>query len=138
MNGDKMPKLFSEEWVKEYVKAVNANEEYAQAAKDWEGDFLFVVEPDEGLEEPLYAYIDLYHGKARDGYVVEDPSQVKAAYEFRGKFSNWKKLLAGEIDPIKGLVTGKFKLKGNMAKVMRYAKAAKLLVDCTKQVETEF
>ncbi|MBO8182279.1 MAG: SCP2 sterol-binding domain-containing protein [Archaeoglobus sp.] len=133
-----MPKFFSQEWIEKFVEAVNANEEYANAAKDWEGDFLFVVEPDEELEKPMYAYIDLYHGKAREGYVVEDPSQVNAAFEFRGKFSNWKKLLAGEIDPIKGLVTRKFTLKGNMAMVMRYAKAAKLLVECTKQVETEF
>jgi len=133
-----MPKFFTQEWIDEFVKAVNSSEEYANAAKDWEGDFLFVVEPDEGLEKPMYAYIDLYHGKARKGYVVEDPSKVRAAFEFRGKLSSWKKLLAGEIDPIKGLVTRKFELKGNMAMVMRYAKAAKLLVECTKQVETEF
>jgi putative sterol carrier protein len=133
-----MPKFFSQEWIEKFVEAVNSNEEYEKAAKGWEGDFLFVVEPDDELEKPMYAYIDLYHGKARKGYVVEDPSQVKTAFEFRGKFSDWKKLLAGEIDPIKGLVTRKFQLKGNMAMVMRYAKAAKLLVECTKQVETEF
>ncbi|MBE8540637.1 SCP2 sterol-binding domain-containing protein [Geoglobus acetivorans] len=132
-----MPKLFSEEWVKEYMRLLNESEEYAQAAKDWEGDFLFVVEPDEGLTEPMYIYLDLYHGKARDGYMVKDPSQVSAAFEFRGKYSNWKKLLNGEIDPIKGLVTGKFKLRGNMAKVMRYAKAAKALVEVAQKVETE-
>jgi len=132
-----MPVLFSDEWVKEYIRLLNESKEYEEAAKDWEGDFLFVVEPDEGLEKPLYAYIDLYHGKARDGYVVDDPSKVSAAFEFRGKYSNWKKLLNGEIDPIKGLVTGKFRLKGNMAKVMRYAKAAKVLVEVAQKVDTE-
>jgi putative sterol carrier protein len=133
-----MPKFFSQEWIDEFIEAVNSNEEYERAAKDWEGDFLFVVEPDEELDKPMYAYIDLYHGKARKGFVVTDPSSVKPAFEFSGKLSNWKKLLAGEIDPIKGLITRKFELKGNMAMVMRYAKAAKLLVECTKQVETEF
>jgi putative sterol carrier protein len=132
-----MPKLFSQEWVDEYIKAINSNEEYEKSAKDWEGDFLFVIEPDEELEEPKYVYIDLYHGKARKGFVVSDPSEVNPEFEFRGKFSSWKKLLDGEIDPIKGLITRKFVLKGNMAKVMKYTKAAKLLVECTKQVETE-
>ena len=132
-----MPKFFSEEWIKEYAKAINESKEYEEAAKDWEGDFLFVVEPDNELKETLYAYIDLYHGKAREAYKVDDPSKVKAAYEFRGKYSDWKKLLAREIDPIKGLVTGKFKLKGNMAMVMKYAKAAQILVDLTRKVETE-
>jgi len=132
-----MPKFFSEEWVKEYVKVINKSEEYAKAAKDWEGDFLFVVEPDNG-GETLYAYINLYHGKAKDGFAVKDPSKINAAYEFRGKLSDWKDLLDGKIDPIRGLITGKFKLKGNMAKVMRYAKAAKILVDLTKKIETEW
>lgn len=132
-----MPKLFSEEWVKEYMRLLNESREYEEAAKDWEGDFLFVVEPDEGLEKPMYIYLDLYHGKARNGYVVDDPSKINTAFEFRGKYSNWKKLLNGEIDPIKGLVTGKFKLKGSMAKVMRYAKAAKILVEVAQKVETE-
>jgi putative sterol carrier protein len=133
-----MPKFFSDEWIEAYKNAINESKEYEEAAKDWEGDFLFVVEPDEELKEPMYAYIDLYHGKAREAYRVDDPSKVKAAYEFRGKYSDWKKLLAGEIDPIKGLVTGKFKLKGNMAMVMKYAKAAQILVDLTKKVGTEF
>jgi putative sterol carrier protein len=133
-----MPKLFSQEWVEEYIKAINSNEEYTNAAKDWEGDFLFVIEPDEEMDEPKYVYLDLYHGKARGGYVVDDPSKVNAAFEFRGKFSNWKKLLEGEVDPIKGLITRQFVLKGSMAKVMKYTKAAKLLVECTKKVETEY
>ena len=132
-----MPRLFSDEWVREYIEHLNQSKEYEQAAKDWEGDFLFVVEPDEGLEKPMYIYLDLYHGKARGGFVVEDPSQVKPAFEFRGKYSSWKKLIAGETDPIKGLVTGQFKLKGDMAKVMRYAKAAKILVEVAQKVETE-
>ncbi len=133
-----MPWFFSDEWVKEYMRLLNESREYEEAAKDWEGDFLFVVEPDEGLKEPLYVYLDLYHGKARKGFAVEDPSKISAAFEFRGKYSNWKKLIAGEIDPIKGMVTGKFKLKGSMAKVMRYARAAKILVEIAQKVETEF
>ena len=130
-----MAKFFSEEWIKEYANAINESEEYADAAKDWEGDFLFVVDSE---EEPLYAYIDIYHGKVRKAYKVDEPSKVKAAFEYRGTLSNWKKLLTGEIDPIKGLLSGKFMLKGDLAKAMRYTKAAQLLVELTKKIETEF
>jgi putative sterol carrier protein len=35
-------------------------------------------------------------------------------------------------------MTGKLKLKGNLAKVLRYPKAAKELVNCVMQVPTEF
>ena len=43
-----------------------------------------------------------------------------------------------EIDPIQGLLTGKFKLQGSMMKVMRFTKAAKEMVNTTALVQTEF
>ena len=48
------------------------------------------------------------------------------------------KVLKKELDPIQGLMAGKFKLVGNMAKVMRATKAAQELVNSTTMVETEY
>lgn len=131
-----MSKFFSEEWIDKYVKAINESKEYAEAAKDWEGDFLFVAELEKG--EALYAYIDIFHGKVMKAFKVDDPSTIKTAFEYRGTLDNWKKLLAGKIDPIKGLLSGKFILKGDLTKAMRYTKAAQLLVELTKKIDTEF
>jgi putative sterol carrier protein len=39
---------------------------------------------------------------------------------------------------MKGLMTKKLKLNGNMAKIMRAVKAANELVRCTTRVPTEF
>ena len=47
------------------------------------------------------------------------------------------KLLQKKIDPIQGLMQGKFKLKGNMGKVMRAVKAAQELVNCVIATDTE-
>ena len=55
-----------------------------------------------------------------------------------GKYSNWVKLIKGEIDPIQGLMTGKFKLDGSMMKIMRYTNAAKEMVNTAKMVDTQF
>ena len=44
----------------------------------------------------------------------------------------------GEIDPIKGLLTRKFKLTGSMMKIMRYTRAAAELVKTASKVPTEF
>jgi len=128
----------SEEWIKAFKEELNRNKEYEEAAKDWEGDFLFVITPDEGLDKEYCFYVDLYHGKCRDARVVASRDEVKTEFVYEGPYSNWKKLIRGEIDPIKGLLTRKFKLKGNMAKVMRYTKAAKLLVETASRVPTEF
>ena len=39
-----MAKFPSEEWIKLYMEQLNANKSYEEAAKTWEGDFLFVVQ----------------------------------------------------------------------------------------------
>ncbi len=133
-----MPLFGTEEWVKAYMEKLNSNEAYAEAAKGWEGDFVFVVLKDGPLDHDVYMWIDLWHGKARDGRALASPDEVTAAYTFEGPYSNYVKLVEGTLDPIKGLMTGKFKLKGNMAKVMRYVKAAQELVRTITLTETEF
>ncbi len=37
-------KFPSDEWIKELARQLNASEAYEKSAKDWEGDFIFVVE----------------------------------------------------------------------------------------------
>jgi len=135
MAGYKFP---SEEWIKAFKEELNKNEAYAEAAKDWEGDFLFIVTPDEGLDREYVFYVDLWHGKCRDACIVPSRDAKRAEFVYEGKYSNWKKLIAGELDPIQAVMTRKFKLSGNLAKVMRYTKAASELVKTASRVPTEF
>lgn len=129
---------FKQEWVKAFVNACNNNKDYEDAAKTWEGDFTFIVEPDGPLKERIAFWVDLWHGKARDGRELIGNDAVKAAYEVSGKYLNWVKVLKKELDPIQALMQGKLKLKGDMAKVMRAVKAAQQLVVSTTMVDTQF
>jgi putative sterol carrier protein len=131
-------KFPSEEWIKAYKEELNKNETYAEAAKDWEGDFLFIVTPDEGLDKEMVFYVDLWHGKCREAYMVPSREAKTAEFVYEGPYSNWKKLIMGQLDPIQSLLMRKFKLKGNMAKIMRYTKAASELVKTASKVPTEF
>ncbi len=137
-----MPIFPSEEWLKVYIEKLNTNPDYKDAAKTWEGDFLFVVHPDEAskgiLIDRVIWYFDLWHGECRSARVVEPNENIKAAYVYEGPYKNWKKLIQKEIGPIKGLMQRKFKLKGNMMKVMKAIKAAQELVNTASFVETEF
>lgn len=130
--------FLSKEWVEAYGQALNDNPAYEEAAKTWEGDFLFVVRDDATNEVVARAYFDLWHGKCRKAFGIEgdeDPG-VKPEFVYDGKMSNWIKVLKKELDPIQGLMTGKFKLTGNMSKVMRAVKAAQELVNTTMKIET--
>ncbi len=76
------------------------------------------------------------YGKAREARPAAPGEE--AAFTYSSILENWKKLVGGEIGPIRGIVSRKFKLKGNIVKVMRYMKAAQLLVDTVGKVPTKF
>jgi len=58
----KLPKFGNDEWAKAFMKAVNNNPNYKQAASWWEGDFLFIVEPSGALDKKMIMFIGLLHG----------------------------------------------------------------------------
>lgn len=132
-----MPLFGTDEWVKAYVKKLNSNPAYEDAAKTWEGDFIFIVEPAGNLDHELRMWIDLQHGKALDGYGMKPGEEKEAAFVFSGPYTNYVKLIEKKLDPIQGLMTGKFKLIGNMAKVMRAVKAAQELVNTILMTDTQ-
>ena len=133
-----MAKFPSDEWAKLFMEQLNANKNYEEGAATWEGDFLFVINPDADLKEPANIYMDLWHGKCRGTALVNPGEEKKAAYVYSGPYGNWKKLINKQIDPIQGLLIGKFKLQGDMAKVLRAVRAAKELVETASKVPTEF
>ena len=138
-----MPVFPSPEWLDEYVAVVNGSAEYAAAAATWEGDLVFVYEkePDKGVDEDVYAWLDLWHGKCRDAARLEgpdDPRATGAKFTISAPYSRWKSVVKKELDPVKGMMQGKIKVKGDLPTIVRYVKASNVLVDLTTQVDTEF
>ncbi|OQY19796.1 MAG: sterol carrier protein [Anaerolineaceae bacterium 4572_32.2] len=131
-------KFPSDEWIKELSTKLNESEDYERSAKDWEGDFIFVVEPDEAYSETAYLFLGLYHGKSPDAAMVESKDEREAEFALSAPFTNWRKVIEGELEPIQGMMTRKLKLAGNMMKIMRYPKAAKEIVNCCALVPTDF
>ncbi len=131
-------KFPSDEWIKELSSKLNASEAYEKSAKDWEGDFVFVVEPDDAYDTTAYLYLGLYHGKSPDAAELAAQDERETEFVLRAPFGNWRKVIEGELDPIQGMMTRKLKVQGNMMKIMRYPKAAKEIVTCCALVPTDF
>ncbi len=130
-------KFGTAEWTEAYLVTLNNNKDYEDAAKTWEGDFIFIIEPEGNLDHEVQIYIDLWHGKARSGRAVALDEKIEAAFVFSGKWGNWHKLIQKKLDPIQGLMQGKFALKGDMGKVMRAVRAAQELVNTILMIDTE-
>ena len=128
----------SDEWIKQYMQEINKSESYEKSALNWEGDFYFIVAPDKMYDDKAIYYLDLWHGKCRHACLVEDESQFSPAFRMETSDANWKAIIDKKLDPIQGMMTRKIKLRGNMAKIMRYVKAAQELVKCATLEPTEF
>lgn len=128
----------TEAWVQRFKVEINASEDYRRAAKNWEGDFLFVVEPDAANPRPISMYVDLYHGQCRQAFLVSDSVAPRAEFVISASMRVWQAVAQKQLDPIKALLTRQLKLTGNMAKIMRNVKAANELVNCTTRFDTQF
>jgi putative sterol carrier protein len=131
-----MVRFPSDEWIKTFKEELNKSKDYEEVAKTWEGDFLFVVTPDEELKEEVTFYVDLWHGKCRDAYLVNDSKT--AAFIFKGPYSNWKKVINKELDPIRGLIRGMFIVEGDSKIILDQVKAAQELVNTASKIRVDF
>ncbi|MHA2295722.1 MAG: SCP2 sterol-binding domain-containing protein [Candidatus Hodarchaeales archaeon] len=140
-SNDKKIYFPSEEWLEEYAKKINENPEYAKAAATWEGDFLWIMEPDgtepeEFRDQTITTYLDLWHGKCRKAFqVTPETGTPDTEFVVTGKYSTWVSIMKGELDSVKALMTRKLKIKGNMAKALRATKATKELDRSAKMIE---
>ena len=123
-------------WVKAAMEKVNASEAYQKAAKNWEGDLVFIVTavPDE--RQTVYLYMDLWQGECRKAY--ETTADQSSEFTITAPVAVWRKVLDGKLDPIRGLVSRQLKLTGNLAKIMKAPKAATELVNASATVDTEW
>jgi len=128
----------SDAWIKELMVALNGSESYARSAKDWEGDFVFVVEPDAAYAERAELFLGLYHGECTGAEMVGEIDGHNPEFTITAPFSVWRQVVEGKLDPIQGMMTRRLKLEGNMMKVMRYPKAAKEIISCCALVDTEW
>ncbi|MFX0004512.1 MAG: SCP2 sterol-binding domain-containing protein [Candidatus Hodarchaeota archaeon] len=131
-------KIFSEDWVEAFGKAINDNPNYRPSALTWEGDMLFVITPSGNLDHEVRVLVGLYHGECTGTKLVKEGEETEAEFVITGNYDNVLQVIKNEIDPIRAIMAGKLKLEGNMAKVMRHTKAAQEIVVSLGNIETEF
>jgi putative sterol carrier protein len=136
-----MPLFPSKEWLDTYAERINQSSEYRVAAASWEGDlaFVFESEPNKGVAEDIWCWLDLWHGECRAArYDVPPEEGATATFIIMAPYSRWKEVIRRELAPVKGMMQGKLKLKGDLPTIVRYVKAANELVNVAASTPTEF
>ena len=127
----------SDPWVKALMEDLNASQAYLDAARNWEGDFYFIIEPAGSMAGPVTLYMDLWHGKCREAFELDGAGR-EPVFRLSGPVATWKKVITKKLDPMAALMTGQLKLTGNMAMVMRNVRAAKELVESCTRIPTDY
>jgi putative sterol carrier protein len=135
-----VPEFPTEDWFQVYIDAINASEEYATYAATWEGDVVIQIEaaPDKGLAADAHGLLDLWHGGCRGGGLVDESRAASAEFAVRAPYSRWKDVIHGDLEPIKGLVQGKLRVRGDLPKILRYVRGTQELAYIAGQVDTTF
>jgi putative sterol carrier protein len=130
----------SEAWFEAFAEQINASVEYEAAAADWEGDVAFLIqaEPDKGVPEDRWGWLDLWHGACRGSAMIDEERAAAAAYAITAPYSRWKDVLLGDLEAIKGMLQGKLKVRGDLPTIVRHVRAANELVRLTGEVPTRF
>lgn len=133
----------ADEWVEEWAQNLNESADYSEAGSGWgvgfNGDFLFEIKPDDTYDgDPFYLFLELEDGTCHGAELVDDPDDVDWGFAFRGDYADWKRLFAGEIGAVQGMMEGLFDLDGDQQKVMQYSNAAVIMTETANQIDTEF
>jgi putative sterol carrier protein len=130
-------KFPSPEWLKELDEKLNTDEHYAKVASKWEGDMCVVIEPAGPLQETLYYYLDLWHGKCRKVEILKDLSSVQPKFVLTATYDNISRIMKGELDPMQAMMTRKLQVHGSMSYMMRNVPVVLDFVRCCRDVTTE-
>ena len=131
----------SVEWVEEFKKQINSSEGYKKAGATWTaGPVALVIsaKPEIGINTDFGMWLDLHQGVCRDARVVTAAEAQKAPFCITGEYARWKQVIKKELEPVKGMMQGKLRLKGDLPTIVRYVKASQELVECTTRIETKF
>jgi putative sterol carrier protein len=131
-------KILTKEWLEAFGDAINHNQAYKDAASWWEGDMLCVIEPSGPLDHQVRFYLGLYHGDCTGVKLLQPEEDVQPEFTLAGPYDNWVKIAKKELDTIQAVMSGKLRLEGNLAKLMRATRAAQEIVNSLQRVETEF
>ena len=127
----------TQKWMDILFEKINKDARYAQIASKWEGDLSFVIEPAGDLTQPLYLYLDLWHGTCRAAKMMPSLEGLTPAFTLTANYDDITKILTGKLDPMQAMMIRKLRVQGSMAYMMRNVPTVLDFVRVSREVTRE-
>lgn len=131
---------FSPEFALAFKEELNRSQAYRQAGKGWRWTVGLIAEaePDKSWPEATALYLDLFEGEARDVRSVSPREAAACDFVITAPYSRWKQVILKQLEPTKGMMQGKLKLRGDLPTIVRYTRAAQEMTECTTRIDVRF
>ena len=128
--------VFTEPWTERFREEINDSDSYRSHGATWNAPIALEMSFT-GDAPSRTVVLHLHHGtceRASCGHGSDGVGLV-----VRTDVPGWQRILAGRMDPIWGIMSGKLKLvRGSLSELVPYARAAKALVDSAARIEATF
>ncbi|MFQ5832472.1 MAG: SCP2 sterol-binding domain-containing protein [Candidatus Thorarchaeota archaeon] len=128
--------LGSDDYLAEFKKRLNDDGLYRSLAAKVVDSYTLVLraEPDKGVDNTLVVGFEIKEGEMTDIWLGEKETSFILSAPYRV----WVDILLGKIGANRAFITRKLKIKGNMPRLLKTAKATDRLVELLRALPTEF
>jgi putative sterol carrier protein len=128
--------LGSDEYLKKFKKKINADEEYEKLAKSVDDSYTLILQgdPEKGINDTMIVGFEIKEGKMTDLWTGER----ETSFILSARYRVWVDILLGKIGANRAFITRKLKIKGNMPKLLKTAKATDRMVQLLREIPTTF
>jgi putative sterol carrier protein len=127
--------VFTKEWIDALAEALKNDETYQNKAKGFDSTYQFVVEPvpDKGITETK-----AYGLKLPQCDETWEGIRSDADYTMTASYEVFHKITKGKMGAVMAISTRKAKVKGNLAKLLKYTGAINRFVEVMQTMPIEF
>ena len=130
--------VFTAPWTARFRDEINRSPDYRSHGASWEAPIALEMSF-RGSAAPRTVVLHLHQGECESAHCAEDGPGHDIGLVIRADVEGWKRILAGKMDPIWGIMSGRLKLvRGSLTDLVPYALAAKALVDSAARIEASF
>jgi len=131
----------SPEWVAAWVELANSDEAFSSAGAGWDGVAGGVIEANEaaGVDADLYLRLVGRDGRWHEHTLDADAGLVDdAIFTIRGPYLAWKSVIRQQLHPLRGVVQGRLRLRGQLSVFLRWSRALVIMTELAGRLDTVF